>query len=114
MFLGSHHCVQMAKSGPTNYDLSTVNLMVPLGSNLYNGIKDELQSKFPALKFLMNTYGQTEVAVVLSRSLEQSNLGIVSQDALVKIQDPDTDEILDVNQTGEIMAKPALTMKGYK
>jgi len=114
---GSHHGIQLASTPlPTDTDpIASVKLFIPVGTNVYNGIKDDLHGKFPNMMGVMNMYAQTEgIGNAVGMSFTQSNLGGVFRDTeAVKIVNPGSQDALGPNTIGEIAYKSNLPMLGY-
>ena len=109
----SHHLVQLASAKmPEGQDpVSTMRILMPIGTNVYDGIFDDLKEKFPCAIGVVNLYGQTEGGVV-AQSMDQKCLGGVVCEA-VRIVDPETGEALGPGEVGEITYKSTCPMIGY-
>ena len=110
---GSHHLIQLASSDmPQGQDpVSTMRILIPVGTNVYDGIFADLKGKFPCAIGVVNLYGQTEGGLV-AKSMDQKYLGGVICEA-VRIVDPETGEALGPGEVGEITYKTNCPMIGY-
>lgn len=111
---GSHHLIQLASAKliEGQRPASKVGMIIPAGSNLYDGILMDVKGKFPSLAVVLNIYGQSEGGAGVSFSLSQANLGQIMC-AGVRVVDPDTSEALGPNMVGEITYKSDCPMLGY-
>jgi len=113
---GSHHAIQLAnmKLQKDQDPVRSVHILCPLGTNVYDGILEDVKEKFPSLIGVYNIYGQSEIYNTVARSLTQENLGGLHQgvDAL-KFVDPSTGEAVGPNIVGEFAVKTANVMLGY-
>ena len=91
---------------------STVGLLVPVGTNIYPGIFEDIKAKFPAAFAVLEIYGQSEGGCAVSICMGQESMGGVRCPA-VRIVDPDTGEILGAGMVGEITYKSDTHMIGY-
>ena len=91
---------------------STVAILVPVGTNIYPGIFEDIKSKFPAAFGVLELYGQSEGGCAVSISMGQENMGGVRCPA-VRIVDPESGEILGAGMVGEITYKSDSHMIGY-
>ena len=91
---------------------STVAFIVPVGTNIYPGIFEDIKSKFPAAFGVLEIYGQSEGGGAVSMSMGQKSMGGVRCPA-VRIVDPDSGEILGAGMVGEITYKSDTHMIGY-
>ena len=87
-------------------------ILVPVGTNIYPGIFEEIKSKFPAAFGVLELYGQSEGGCAVSMSMGLENLGGVRCPA-VRIVDPESGEILEAGMVGEITYKSDTHMIGY-
>ena len=113
IFCGSHDLIHLAafhlaEGQPPVY---AAKYMIPFGTNVYDGIFEDLQDKFPSLVGVVNLYGQTEGGVI-SLGMDQKCLGGIHCPA-VRIVDPDTHEVLGPDEVGEITYKTDIPMLGY-
>ena len=111
---GSHHLIQLASAQPMagQEPVSTVKLLVPVGTNLYDGILMDLKDKFPSAYAVLNIYGQSEGGSGVAFGLSQKTLGQIMCPA-VRVVDPATGEALGPNIVGEIIYKSDSPMIGY-
>lgn len=111
---GSHHLIQLAsvKLVEGESPASKVGMIIPAGTNLYDGILMDVKDKFPSLAVVLNIYGQSEGGSGVSFSLSQTNLGQVMCPA-VRVVDPATNEALGPNMVGEITYQSDCIMLGY-
>lgn len=112
---GSHHAIRLAnipKARPS-LELSSLKIMAPMGSNVPEDTLENLQRTFPNLEKMYNFYSMTEFGALVSLSMNPKTLGMVAPRSEVKIVDPETQELLGPNQSGEIMAKGPSLMMGY-
>ena len=91
---------------------SIVAILVPVGTNIYPGIFEDIKSKFPAAFGVLELYGQSEGGCAVSISMGQENMGGVRCPA-VRIVDPESGEILGPGMVGEITYKSDSHMIGY-
>ena len=110
---GSHHLIQLASAEmPNGQDpVSTMRILMPVGTNVYDGIFGDLKDKFPCAIGVVNVYGQSEGGLV-AKSMDQKYLGGVVCEA-VRIVDPETGEALGPGEVGEITYKSDCPMIGY-
>ena len=113
IFCGSHDLIHLAALhlDEGQSPVLTAKYMIPFGTNVYDGIFEDLQDKFPSLEFVINLYGQTEGGVI-SLGMDQKCLGGIHCPA-VRIVDPDTHEVLGPGEVGEITYKTDIPMLGY-
>ena len=113
IFCGSHDLIHLAalQLEEGQAPVSTAKYMIPFGTNVYDGIFEDLQDKFPSLVGVVNLYGQTEGGVI-SLGMDQKCLGGIHCPA-VRIVDPDTHELLGPGEVGEITYKTDIPMLGY-
>ena len=74
---GSHHLIQLAswQLTPDQLPAASVKLLIPVGTNVYHGIFDNLKPLFPSSLGVVNLYGQSEGGSAVSYSLDQRHLG---------------------------------------
>ena len=74
---GSHHLIQLAswKLPADQLPAASVKLLIPVGTNVYHGIFDDLKPLFPSSFGVVNLYGQSEGGTAVSHSLDQRHLG---------------------------------------
>ena len=113
IFCGSHDLIHLAalRLGSSQSPVHTIRYMIPFGTNVYDGIFEDLQDKFPSLMGVINLYGQTEGGVI-SLGMDQKCLGGIHCPA-VRILDPKTHEQLGPGMVGEITYKTDIPMLGY-
>eukprot|EP00095_Tigriopus_kingsejongensis_P011374 snap_masked-scaffold444_size168727-processed-gene-0.25 protein:Tk11374 transcript:snap_masked-scaffold444_size168727-processed-gene-0.25-mRNA-1 annotation:"4-coumarate-- ligase-like" len=114
VFLGSHHCAQLANLSeiPSGLDLSSVIIVMPIGARVPDAMLKRLNVIFPNMNFL-NCYSMTELGFLVANSMDPHCLGSLAEGAQVKIQDPVTQTALGPLQTGEILVKPPYPFPGY-
>ena len=88
-----------------------MRILMPVGTNVYDGIFGDLKDKFPCAIGVVNVYGQSEGGLV-AKSMDQKYLGGVVCEA-VRIVDPETGEALGPGEVGEITYKSDCPMIGY-
>lgn len=117
LMAGSHHIMRMAALNtdevPAGLDYSSVNVIIPAGSNVAEDTLERLSPFFPNIVAIGNVYGQTEFGGLISASLTVHNIGAIVKGVKVKIVGPDSEEPLGPNEVGEIMAKGKSNMLGY-
>ena len=113
IFCGSHDLIHLAALhlDEGQSPVLTAKYMIPFGTNVYDGIFEDLRDKFPSLECVINLYGQTEGGVI-SLGMDQKCLGGIHCPA-VRIVDPDTHEVLGPGEVGEITYKTDIPMLGY-
>ena len=55
----------------------------------------------------------TEAGGVLTQTLDVKHLGDIAEGTILKLVDPETNQLCGVNEVGEILANCGITMKGY-
>ena len=94
---GSHHIIQLSQQNPQNksLDLSYVRLVSPTGSTVPPTTYQDLKKNFKNLVAVINAYGMTECIGywVVAFSVDATYLGGVAPGSVVKIVDPETEEI---------------------
>ena len=117
MICGSHHLVQLStvvgQISTEKLDLSSVELVMPMGSTIPLTLFEDLKKFLPNLNHVYQIYGMTEIGGTLAWSFNARNLGVVHPDAALKIVDPETGETCGPHQVGEIWAKTSAFMRGY-
>jgi len=111
---GSHHLIQLASwdMPPDQKPAESIQMVCPLGTNVYEGILADLKSKFPSAFAVLDVYGQSEGGVAVAIGFDQKTLGGVRTKA-VKIIDPDTGVAVGPHVVGEITYKSDYPMLGY-
>ena len=111
---GSHHLIQLASAKLMEGErpVSSVGMIVPVGTNLYDGILMDVKDKIPSVAMVLNVYGQSEGGAGVSFGLSQTNLGQIMC-AGVRVVHTATSEPLGPNMVGEITYKTDCTMLGY-
>ena len=74
---GSHHLIQLASwvMPPDQKPAESIQMICPLGTNVYEGILSDLKSKFPSAFAVLNVYGQSEGGVAVAIGFDQKTLG---------------------------------------
>ena len=74
---GSHHLIQLASWAmpPDQKPAESIQMVCPLGTNVYEGILSDLKSKFPSAFAVMDVYGQSEGGVAVAIGFDQKTLG---------------------------------------
>ena len=111
---GSHHLIQLASAKLMEGErpVSSVGMIVPVGTNLYDGILMDVKDKIPSVAMVLNVYGQSEGGAGVSFGLSQTNLGQIMC-AGVRVVHTATSEPLGPNMVGEITYKTDCPMLGY-
>jgi len=111
---GSHHLIQLASwdMPPDQKPAESIQIICPLGTNVYEGIFSDLKSKFPSAFTVLDVYGQSEGGIAVAVGFDQKTLGGTRAKA-VKIIDPDTGVAVGPNVVGEITYKSDYPMLGY-
>ncbi|TRY75702.1 hypothetical protein TCAL_12124, partial [Tigriopus californicus] len=112
---GSHHAIRLANipKARSDLDLSSLMIMAPMGSNVPEDTQENLVRTFPNIKQMFNFYSMTEFGALVSLSTTPKNLGVVAPRSQVQVINPETQEPLGPNQSGEILAKGPSLMMGY-
>ncbi|CAK1548812.1 unnamed protein product [Leptosia nina] len=100
----------------SKYDLSSVATIHCGAAPLYEETANAATQIFPNLQGLFQGYGLTETTLALTfsyNSEKSGSVGGVVDNAILKIVNPETKEVLGPNQEGEIYAKGVSVMKGY-
>jgi len=116
LMCGSHHCISLATEElPEGIEpIESLKVILPVGTNVYKGIMEDMKKAFPSLFCIINVYGQSEIGHGVAMSLSQDNLGGVWKDCeAVKIVNPENGSTMGPNQVGEIASKSNLPMLGY-
>ena len=84
LLCGSHHLIQLAswQLPPDQLPAASVVLLIPVGTNVYHGIFDDLKPLFPSAFGVLNLYGQSEGGTAVSHSLDQRHIGGVHAPAV--------------------------------
>ena len=61
----------------------------------------------------MHYYGMTETGGTMTKTFDVRYLGEISEGNILKIVDPDSGQLCDANEVGEILAHCGVNMKGY-
>merc|ERR1711892_786480 len=114
---GSHHAIELATMDlpEGQVPITGVQMLMPLGTNVYDGISEDLKEMFPSLIGVLNIYGQSEIYNPVAVCFGQKNLGglFKEMDAL-KFVDPETGEAVGPLVVGEFAVKaPESSMLGY-
>ena len=74
---GSHHLIQLASwdMPPDQKPAESIQMVCPLGTNVYEGILADLKSKFPSAFAVLDVYGQSEGGVAVAIGFDQKTLG---------------------------------------
>jgi acyl-coenzyme A synthetase/AMP-(fatty) acid ligase len=112
---GSHHLIQLASMDlPAGQEpVTSVQMAVPLGTNVYDGIIEDLRLKFPALMMVLNVFGQSEGGNAVAVSLDQKSLGGVSCPAVQIVAPGAGNTALGPGEVGEITYRSECAMVGY-
>lgn len=116
MMFGSHHFILMSKKPPKdkNLDVSSVHFALPMGSTVPTTLFDDLKTSFQNLISVVHIYGMTEVSGVAAISFDpKAGMGSIGPGVALKIVNPETQELCDANEVGEILIKVPILMKGY-
>ena len=114
LLCGSHHLIQLAatKLQEGQEPVTSLGFICPLGTNVYDGIEEDLKDKFPSFTSVLNVYGQSEGGAGVSVSMTQKHLGTIMCPA-VRVVNPDTGVPVGPGEVGEILYKTDCTMIGY-
>eukprot|EP00095_Tigriopus_kingsejongensis_P004163 maker-scaffold53_size449031-snap-gene-0.11 protein:Tk04163 transcript:maker-scaffold53_size449031-snap-gene-0.11-mRNA-1 annotation:"luciferin 4-monooxygenase-like" len=113
LVLGAHHAVHMVSAPtPKDVDLSSVEMIYPIGSSTYTGVLEDLRQILPNLSVILNFYGMTEIGT-LTTGISQNNLGKLLGGREAKFINPETNKVLGPNQVGEIWGKTPIMTLGY-
>ena len=113
MVCGSHHLVQLSQAINQNYDLSSVKFVSPMGTTVPHDLFETLKPRFNNLYAIAHFYGMTEAGGVLTQTLDVKHLGDIAEGTILKLVDPETNQLCGVNEVGEILANCGINMKGY-
>ena len=74
---GSHHLIQLASwDMPSDQKpAESIQMVCPLGTNVYEGIFNDLKDKFPAAFAVLEVYGQSEGGIAVAVGFDQKTLG---------------------------------------
>ena len=74
---GSHHLIQLAawEMPPDQKPAESIQMICPLGTNVYEGIFSDLKDKFPSAFAVLDVYGQSEGGVAVAIGFDQKTLG---------------------------------------
>ncbi|TRY75330.1 hypothetical protein TCAL_07499 [Tigriopus californicus] len=113
LLLGSHHAIRLASDRPNlNYDLSSVLAISPLGSAVPTTIGQELKMSFPNCDMILWYYGLTETGAV-TNNVDNTSLGPLRDGRMVRIVNPETNQLLGAYEHGEIQVKSGCMCAGY-
>ncbi|KAG7972015.1 hypothetical protein I3843_07G163100 [Carya illinoinensis] len=102
----------------SKYDLSSLQLVSNGGAPTSKEVIEKFMERYPAVTILQ-AYGLTESTAVgaYTNSLEESKrhgtVGLLSPGMEAKIVNPETQDALPVNRTGELWMRGLPVMKGY-
>ena len=114
MICGSHHLVQLSQAKPDYpYDLSSVRLVSPMGNTVPHDLFDTLKPCLTNLYTIYHYYGMTEAGGIMAKTFDVRHLGDIAEGIVLKLVDPETKELCDVDEVGEILANCGINMKGY-
>lgn len=111
LLCGSHHLIQLA-AAKSPAPAPSVKMIMPLGTNLYEAINDDLKQAFPSILGILNIYGQSEAGGGLTIGFNQRTLGNLICPA-VRIASPSTGEAVGPGVVGEITYRADTAMLGY-
>ena len=114
LIFGSHHCVLLANEGPKdkNLDLSSVLLILAMGSTVPLTLETDLKKSIPCLMGVCQGYAMTEILSLIALSFDVSVLGAVAPDSIVKIVNPENGKLCGPGEVGEVLVKGPGIMKG--
>ena len=74
---GSHHLIQLAAWDlpPDQKPAESIQMVCPLGTNVYEGIFNDLKDKFPSAFAVLDVYGQSEGGIAVAVGFDQKTLG---------------------------------------
>ena len=74
---GSHHLIELASwdMPPEQKPAESIQMICPLGTNVYEGIFSDLKSKFPSVFTVLDVYGQSEGGIAVAVGFGQKTLG---------------------------------------
>ena len=111
--------MMMAHKDFESYDLTSLRSSLFSGSEITAPSYRKMLRKF-GLDCILNSYGQTECAPIITTTLADDDdaaasetIGVPLEHVRIRICDPTTDEPLPDGQIGEIQAKGFNTMIGY-
>ena len=117
LICGSHHAIQLASMDLSGglQPVPSVRMVWPLGTNVYQGIFQDLKGKFPNLVGVGNVYAQSEIFTGIAVSLNQNNLGGLNRSiTALKFVDPETGAAVGPHTVGEFAVRISSTvMLGY-
>ncbi|CAJ0585663.1 unnamed protein product, partial [Mesorhabditis spiculigera] len=111
VFLGKHPI-------PAKYDLSSLEIIMSGAAPAGRDICEEVQRRFPSLKYIVQGYGMTELSLAshfpdLHQKQKFGATGRLIANNQMKIVDPVTKKICAVGERGELVIKGPTVMKGY-
>jgi acyl-CoA synthetase (AMP-forming)/AMP-acid ligase II len=112
---GSHHLIQLATAEllPDQDPVESVKMLVPLGTNVYDGILEDLKHKLPSATAVLNLFGQTEGGCLVTMSTNQGSLGGVACPAVRIVAPGAGNRLRGPGEVGEITYRSECAMVGY-
>ncbi|CAH0716920.1 unnamed protein product, partial [Brenthis ino] len=98
------------------YDTSSVQVVYCGAAPLYEETAKTVKQRFPNVTAVLQGYGMTETTLAITINLNPDKIGsvgTVTSHTVVKVENPETREVLGPNQEGEICVKSIMLMKGY-
>ncbi|KAM3955980.1 luciferin 4-monooxygenase-like, partial [Aphomia sociella] len=103
-----------------NYDLSSVLLIASGAAPLQSDTIAMVKQKFPNVQAVLQAYGMTECTLAVTmtdfenrHAVKNGSVGVIVPNAIAKVVDTETRQLLGPNQHGELCFKGPTIMKGY-
>nr|XP_049692974.1 uncharacterized protein LOC110380450 [Helicoverpa armigera] len=99
-------------------NLDSLKIIYSRSSPLHNKTIQEVKSRFPKLKNILQGYGMTEAGELTSESWgtkgpKSGSVGMASPGITLKVVDPETRKTVGPKERGEICLRGPVFMKGY-
>ena len=114
LMFGSHHLILLSNQPPKDktLDLSSVYMVMPLGSTVPKDLYEILKKPFPNLVCCFNVLGMTEISTAFTMTNTVKHLGGVGAGSVLKLVDPETGKLCGPGEVGEILIKPEAHTNG--
>ncbi|KAM3966922.1 luciferin 4-monooxygenase-like [Aphomia sociella] len=100
------------------YNVESLKVIYSRSSPLHRKTIENVKKRFPSVQNILQGYGMTECGEPTSENWgtkgpKPGSVGMASPGLIIKVVDPNTNEILGPNQRGEIRVTGSPFMKGY-
>ena len=84
-----------------------------MGSTVPHDLFDTLKPCLKNLYSIYHYYGMTEAGGIMAKTFDVRHLGDIAEGIVLKLVDPETKKLCDVDEVGEILVNCGINMKGY-